>query len=529
MNRITRFIIYFAVVALIFFAARIHDRSISLSEQQLKCLSAKYYGSRELPYVKINSEEKAIYKKINSLRANKGLHPLRISNIAVLVAKYHSNLMRKWDTGKFDFKGEGSIEQRRIKAGIGDSCFYALYGNISISRILRQIESKDAATYDNDELTHIGVGVVHQWFPWQYWATIIYIERIASVEKFPIYLPRSGLAETLRWSIDKSYSSSTVEITTSSGKSLRLPVHRFLGRFYRAEIPFEREGKYVVEILADGPYGPEVAQIMPVYVGRRRESVSADSKSEQLKTHKSESMERELFVLINKTRRKYEIKPLRLNGRLCAIARIHSHNMARAGKAVHNLPGFPDLVQRIKSANLNVLMEGENVAFDSSVARAHKGLMGSPGHRYIIIDPDFTDVGISIVRKGRLLFITEDFAKFVPSVSPVEGRREILKRIRESTNIYLKENAKLSSIAQEHSRKMASYEKFLDARGLQREIDACHIKHKQIYFLTMKALTVKQASRKIKEKVDGLNFITEIGIGVQQDKQSVLWITLVLI
>ncbi|OPX28910.1 MAG: hypothetical protein B1H08_05045 [Candidatus Omnitrophica bacterium 4484_171] len=529
MGKTVRLGIYFLIITLGFFAARIHDRSTSLTKRQLTCLTAKYYGPRELSCAEINRQERAIYEKINSLRADRGLPSLKISDAAMLVARYHSNLMRRQGVGSFEFKGVSSIEQRKTNAGIGDNCFYALYGNISIRGVIKQIESEDASIYTNDELTHIGIGVIRQWLPWRYWATIVYIGRIASVKKFPVYLSHEGFTETLRWKLKESYNNPVVEITIPSGESEQLPVHSFLGGFYSAEIPFRQKGKYIVEILAKGPYGPEVAQIMPVYIGVEREDALVGSKSKPLDIHHEEDLERAMFELINKERQKYEIEPLQFNTRLCEIARVHSYAMAKAGKAVHNLPGSPDLGQRVEDAHLKVLMRGENVAFDSSIEKAHRGLMGSPAHRHLIVDPNFSDVGIAIVRRKNLLFITEDFARFIPDISPLEGKRKLLRQMREFTNAYFEENIELSSIAQEHSKKMAFSGRLLGVKGLQKEIGSHQIRYKQIYFFTISALTMEQITEKVKDKLPSLNSIKEAGVGIQQDKQGILWVTLILI
>jgi uncharacterized protein YkwD len=54
---------------------------------------------------------------------------------------------------------------------------------------------------------------------------------------------------------------------------------------------------------------------------------------------------------------------------------------------------------------------GENIAFNSTVRRAHRALMASPGHRANILDPRMRRVGVGIVERGGELWVTEVFTK----------------------------------------------------------------------------------------------------------------------
>ena len=43
---------------------------------------------------------------------------------------------------------------------------------------------------------------------------------------------------------------------------------------------------------------------------------------------------------------------------------------------------------------------GENLAGNQSVEKAHEALMASPGHRQNILNPNYTHIGIGIVKGG---------------------------------------------------------------------------------------------------------------------------------
>jgi uncharacterized protein YkwD len=105
---------------------------------------------------------------------------------------------------------------------------------------------------------------------------------------------------------------------------------------------------------------------------------------------------------------------LRWNDRLAAVARAHSLDMLNQGYFAHEDPQGRSVAARVRAAGLEWQAVGENIAIYSNVARAEAAFMNEPrfdkNHRANILNPDFTDVGIGIVRgpDGRL-YITQDF------------------------------------------------------------------------------------------------------------------------
>jgi hypothetical protein len=125
---------------------------------------------------------------------------------------------------------------------------------------------------------------------------------------------------------------------------------------------------------------------------------------------------RQVFALLNGERTRAGLPPLAWDNGLADAARRHSGLMARQGELTHQCSGEPDLRERLAAVPLE--HSGENVAVDSGgAASAHDGLMHSPPHRANILDPGFDAVGIGVVQSGRLLWVTEDFAKQIARVS----------------------------------------------------------------------------------------------------------------
>ncbi len=152
----------------------------------------------------------------------------------------------------------------------------------------------------------------------------------------------------------------------------------------------------------------------------------------------------------------------------------------------------------------------------------------SPGHRQIILDPDFSHVGVGIVEQKDLLYITQNFAFFIPEVSSSKGKRVLLRRINQLRSSPLRENRTLSSIAKLHSEKMALSGRLLNAGSLKDELSG-KVKFRQVSFLVIGAPTIEQIAEQAgKQKNIRSGFMEEIGLGVRQSDDGNLWVTIIL-
>jgi uncharacterized protein YkwD len=131
--------------------------------------------------------------------------------------------------------------------------------------------------------------------------------------------------------------------------------------------------------------------------------------------------EQQLLVLINQERVKAGVEPLKLDERLTHAARKHSQLMIERDSLVHQLLGEDPLVMRLSAEGVRCDHDGENIALNGDVASAHVALMDSPGHRANILATHFNSVGIGVVRTGDLVYVTEDFAHVMPSLSDFEA------------------------------------------------------------------------------------------------------------
>jgi uncharacterized protein YkwD len=112
-----------------------------------------------------------------------------------------------------------------------------------------------------------------------------------------------------------------------------------------------------------------------------------------------------LQCLINGVRAQHGLQAVRANGRLRLAARRHAADMAAHDFFAHDSPAGTTVSSRVKHAGyLGGVREwwlGEALAWGRSSAGAPRailrGLLNSPPHRAILLDPNFRDLGVGVV------------------------------------------------------------------------------------------------------------------------------------
>jgi uncharacterized protein YkwD len=163
--------------------------------------------------------------------------------------------------------------------------------------------------------------------------------------------------------------------------------------------------------------------------------------------------ERELLRLANEERAKTGAPPLGSNDGLTQAAREHARLIVEKNKLSHQFSGEPTLRQRLAKTNLRFDRVGENVAYDSTVEGAHRGLMHSPGHRANLLNPEYNTAGIGVVRHGGMLYVAQDFIQRLPALTMNEAERQVAKgvdRARRQNN-----SAPLNRVASSQLRDLA--------------------------------------------------------------------------
>jgi uncharacterized protein YkwD len=141
--------------------------------------------------------------------------------------------------------------------------------------------------------------------------------------------------------------------------------------------------------------------------------------------------ESQLLIMANEARAQAGLSPLQMDGGLTESARAHTAVQAAREKLSHQLPGEPALAQRLAAnSHLHLDRGGENVAFAPSVDQVQGSLMTSRPHRENLLNPAFNVAGFGVVRRGYILYVTQDFAQARPAYSASASTEMIADAVR---------------------------------------------------------------------------------------------------
>ncbi|MFV1916889.1 MAG: CvpA family protein [Patescibacteria group bacterium] len=113
-----------------------------------------------------------------------------------------------------------------------------------------------------------------------------------------------------------------------------------------------------------------------------------------------EVAEVEMFRLVNSERRERELPEFTWREEVVPVARSHARDMWERSYFGHVSPEGEDVGDRLANEKASFLLAGENLALAPTLATAHNGLMNSPGHRAIILDDKFEQIGIGVIDNG---------------------------------------------------------------------------------------------------------------------------------
>ncbi len=138
--------------------------------------------------------------------------------------------------------------------------------------------------------------------------------------------------------------------------------------------------------------------------------------------------ETQIVAFIDKERTDRGLVPVRMDNLLTNAARQHTQLMVEKHELSHQLTAEPVLRERIADTGLPFSTAGENVAYDANPQSVHVAFMHSPGHRDNILNPKFTAVGIGVMHKGNLIWVTEDFAQRLGTTSASEAASIVMDK-----------------------------------------------------------------------------------------------------
>lgn len=136
--------------------------------------------------------------------------------------------------------------------------------------------------------------------------------------------------------------------------------------------------------------------------------------------------ERELIRLANEERAQAGIAKLEADERITQAAREHARRMAERGELSHQFPNELPLMQRLAQSDLRFNAAAENVSSSESAADSHAGIMRSPPHRANLMNPRYNAVGVGVVRRGGLIYVTQDFVHQLPERTAAQAEETIV-------------------------------------------------------------------------------------------------------
>lgn len=148
--------------------------------------------------------------------------------------------------------------------------------------------------------------------------------------------------------------------------------------------------------------------------------------------------QKQLLDLVNRERAKAGRSRLQWDDQLAEAARAHTQMMAERGQLSHQFRGEPPLPQRAGAAGAHFNSVAENVAYAGDIASLHQNLMRSPHHRANILSPDSNAIGIGLADRGGELYVTEDFARLLPTYSTDQFSQHVVaafNRVRQNKGL----------------------------------------------------------------------------------------------
>ena len=362
--------------------------------------------------------------------------------------------------------------------------------------VAAELESKLPAVVAQASFSRVGVGIA----PAGEGASTVVValqESALETDPIPRELPRGG-AVRLRGRVLHPYGEPKVYVTGQVGLVTNAPVVRDAEGGFRAELRCGDEiGRLKVEIVAeDRTQNPSVLANFAVFCGEPAPRVLALAAHTAAPTD-ALAVERQIFELANRDRAASGLAPLVWDDRAAGIARKHSLEMRDKEYVAHVSPTSGTAGDRARAGGLATPLLLENLARAYSPTEAEDGLMGSPGHRANLLNPQATHLGVGValgrtVGGQRELYLTQLFFRKTPVVDPETARGEALaalaKARRDAHLRALGEDAALRAVADRYAAALATGQS-REAAGKEADAELDSLADRFTQVLTIVAVT----------------------------------------
>jgi uncharacterized protein YkwD len=291
------------------------------------------------------------------------------------------------------------------------------------------VQSSVTRFLERQTYTHWGAAVRARNGLWVIVVTLSW--RNATLEDLP-RRAEPGQPIVVRGALAAGYASPTLVVQSPDGDVRRLPAGS--GAELDMRVPTTAPGAYRVEVVGRGPQGEGVIANFPVYVGQDPPTTLRLRGTESTaggETAGADEVAAELVRLVQDARRQQGLPALEHDPRLDAVALAHSEDMRAHDFVAHTSPTTGTAADRVRAAQLQSGLVLENIGRGYSAAEIHRGLLGSPGHRANLINPDANTFGIGVVvdeEDGRRAFVaTQLFLRFARAIDTSQAPAHLLE------------------------------------------------------------------------------------------------------
>jgi len=209
-----------------------------------------------------------------------------------------------------------------------------------------------------------------------------------------------------------------------------------------------------VELIATLSHGPTPLAQLAIQVGRGLPTTWTGRRApDEGHIQTTAQAEAHALELLQKDRRIRNLPALIRDVRLDGVARSHSREMGELGYVGHQSPRTGSPGDRLARAGIPTAAHGENIARESTLHAAQRGLMHSMGHRRNIVNTHTSHVGIGVTpvdaARNRGWIVTQLFARPAHVVDPVRDKIVLLQDLNEA-----RKRARVTplELAKEHGR-----------------------------------------------------------------------------
>lgn len=207
-----------------------------------------------------------------------------------------------------------------------------------------------------------------------------------------------------------------------------------VGSAFSAKVRLAETGEHSIEVLAEGPGGPQVVAMRRVFAGV---DAPASPPAEPGAGKGLGGVE----AAIAQLRAARGLPLLERDAELDAVAESHSREMARTKTFAHVLPSDGSLTDRLRARGYAYRSAGENIGLSDDAATAHEAIVQSPAHLSNLLDPRHRRLGLGAVKGPTAegtegVYLTEVLAApVVGSADPAADIAAVLARERKKRGL----------------------------------------------------------------------------------------------